>query len=310
MPKKILIKNSISGSLLVAMASILWATDALFRVPALYSLNPVIIVLFEHIICLLALLPWVLVFPKTKIFKLSTTGWGAAILIGAGGSALATVLFTSSFKYTNPSVSILLQKLQPILTVFFASLFLGERPGIKFFKWAPVALASGLLLSFPDLNFNFFDNGFSAHHKGVFFAVLAALLWSLSTIAGKALLKNQPSSITTFWRFFFGFITLLIMWITSGDSLPLDIIKNDKIIIALLYMGLISGLLAMLAYYAGLKKIQASISTFVELMFPITAVILNTVLLDMPLTKTQIIAACVLLLAVTQISRSGVRAKK
>ena len=39
--------------------------------------------------------------------------WLAVAFCGAGGSALATILFTASFHYVNPSVTILLQKLQP-----------------------------------------------------------------------------------------------------------------------------------------------------------------------------------------------------
>jgi len=70
----------------------------------------------------------------------------------------------------------------------------------------------------------------------------------------------------------------------------------------LLYMALVPGLGAMLLYYAGMKRTPALVVTFVELLFPVGAVILNWIFLDSPLSMFQVAAAAALLLAVTRIS--------
>ena len=122
--------KSALGPLWVAIGASLWATDTLFRLPIVNQLNPVWIVFIEHLIALSVFIPFIIVHKK-NLFSLSKNEWLAAGLIGIGGSATATVLFTMSFKYVNPSVSILLQKFQPILTVIFAALFLKARRGDK-----------------------------------------------------------------------------------------------------------------------------------------------------------------------------------
>jgi drug/metabolite transporter (DMT)-like permease len=58
----------------------------------------------------------------------------------------------------------------------------------------------------------------------------------------------------------------------------------------------------MLIYYRGLSRTPASVSTFIELVYPIGAVILNTAFLHTPLVPIQIIAGLILTFAVAMIS--------
>src|SRR6185295_6790870 len=132
------------GAALIAAAAFLWATDALVRLPSVGRLEPASIVFSEHLIIVAAMLPWVLSFKMKQLFELESQHWAALGLIGAGGSAVATVLFTESFRYVNPSVSILLQKIQPLLVVAIAYLALGERPAKNFYPWAGLALVASL----------------------------------------------------------------------------------------------------------------------------------------------------------------------
>ena len=296
--------REMTGPLLIALAAILWATDAIFRFATVSSINASLIVLFEHLIGLVALLPWIFFKHRKDIFRLSAKEWISAAFIGVGGSAMATVLFTGSFRYINPSVTILLQKLQPILVVLIASIFLGERPKGRFVLWAALALVAGVVLSFPDFNFTFLQNGLDLHSTGVAYALSAAALWAVSTVVGKSLLRKQPPGVATFWRYAFGLITLVFLVRVSESSIPWAKLESTAVIRAILYMSLFPGLLAMLAYYAGLSRTLASVTTFVELLFPVSAVALNTFFLHMPLDPVQIGAALVLLISVTQITIS------
>ena len=49
------------------------------------------------------------------------------MLIGAGASALATLLFTQAFRLGDPITPQVLQKLQPLIAVLLATVILGER---------------------------------------------------------------------------------------------------------------------------------------------------------------------------------------
>lgn len=294
------IKSS-SGPLLVGLAALLWATDTLVRYPTTKQIDPTFIVLVEHILAVLILLPWLIFKQRGSLFALNSKEWFAAFFSGIGGSAIAFLLFTASFLYVNPSVSILLQKLQPVMVVLIAYLFLRERPAKKFYFWGVVALAAGIALSYPNVNFKFFTGNSNIHTKGIQYALCAALLWAASTVSSKILLARTPAAVATFWRFFFGLLALAGM-IALENNMPSLNSLDQSSIFALFYLSLVPGLLAMLVYYSGLSTTPASVSSFIELIYPISAVALNTIFLHTPLGTLQTIAGTILLIAVAMIS--------
>jgi drug/metabolite transporter, DME family len=291
------------GPLLVAFAAILWATDALVRYPLIQGgLDPTFVVFFDHLLAVTLLTPYMFYRFRKDLLKLTRRQWIGLFLLGGGASALATVLFTASFRYVNPSVSILLQKLQPIFVVVLASLFLGERPKRSFWIWAPLALAAGLAISFPTFDFSFFS-GATFESKGSFYALAAAGLWALATVVGKAVLSKIPPMVVTYWRFVFGLGTLLFMLVFAGHTFDgFSNLGNPGVLPSLLYVALIPGLFALILYYQGMVRTTASKTTFMELLFPVTAVTLNTIFLKSPLDPIQAAAALVLLFAITQLS--------
>lgn len=294
--------QTLNGPLLVGFAAFLWATDALIRYPAIDSINPTFIVFVEHVLAVLILLPWLYLKYRREFFSLNKREWLAAFFSGVGGSAIGTVFFTASFIYINPSVAVLLQKLQPLMVVLIAYLFLGERPKTKFYFWGLIALGAAIVLSFPDLNFDFLSGGIEIQSKGFQLAFGAAFLWAASTVSGKILLKRTKPTIAAFWRFFFGLIALSIyVGISHGLPEP-QLFQSNEALFTLAYLSLIPGLLALLVYYVGLSRTPASVTTFIELVFPIGAVILNTIFLHTPLAPVQTVAGLILVAAVAMIS--------
>src|SRR5689334_10331537 len=107
------------GPILIILCTFLWATDAVFRLPLANNMDSHTIVLVEHMICVACTLPLFLIrFREIQAIKLK--GWASLAFIGIMGSAGGTILFTSSYRYINPSVTILLQKMQPIFAVLGA----------------------------------------------------------------------------------------------------------------------------------------------------------------------------------------------
>ena len=294
------------GPLLVGIGASLWATDALFRFPAASRLDPAFIVFAEHLIALLILTPWVLLRYRRGLFQMSISQWCCAIFAGAAGSALATLFFTASFRYVNPSVAILLQKLQPILVITLASIFLGERPRRGFFGWALIAVAAGFVLSFPDLRFDFLSSavpgGLDLRSKGVLHSLAAAGIWAVSTIVSKVFIRAIEVDRAIFWRFAFGLLTLWLILFLQTSPVRWSGLWDPVNRTGLAYMAIVPGVIAMLSYYSGMRRTSASVTTLVELIFPVSAVILNAVFLKLPLNSIQVIAGMVLLFSVTRIS--------
>lgn len=309
--------KSISGAFLIACCSMLWATDALFRMPLVKSVDSMTIVLLEHVLCVIATFP--LFLPRRKETRsLNVAGWGSLAFVGVMGSAIATALFTASFRHINPSVAILLQKVQPIFAVIGARVVLREKPGRQFYRWAVVAVIASTMVSLPDLwapreilsGFPSLGSATAGRNLGISLAAGAAFLWGMCTVFGKWITNHVSFPVTSFLRFFWGLIGILVIVLArAGDSVVsvrsqvAYVFHAPAAIRAIFYIGLIPGVLAMNLYYAGLRNTKASSATFAEMFFPIAAVVINWIWLGQPLNTTQIVGAAILLCAVYFINR-------
>ena len=159
---------------LIVIAALLWAVDAPFRVFLTTGLSSETIVLMEHMLIFFLVIP--LFFPRlAELRALTWKEWLAVVFIALGGSALATIFFTESFRYVNPSVSILLQKVQPLIAILLAVVVLKEKLTKRFWLWAAVGVAGAYLITFPE--FKISGLSFSGGSLGVIFALLAAFFW-------------------------------------------------------------------------------------------------------------------------------------
>lgn len=290
------------NSIFVVFGAALWATDTLFRHPMAQQISPLSIVFMEHAFALLISATWVFLFHRKKLHLDLFPVIGAAS-IGIIGSALATVLFTMSFQYVNPTVSILLQKIQPVIVILLSWLFLGEKLSVRFFIWGTLALISAFFLSFP--------HGISSHEiqdanmAGVLLALVAALFWAISTVIGKVTLKHMSGSHLTLWRFFFGFLTL---WIALNIipqfkmEIPL-IVVDSSVMRSIFFMALVPGFLGVTLYYRGLTRLKASVATILELAFPLCAIFVNSYFLNLHMENAQLLAAGALLFCIFKVSK-------
>ena len=228
-----------------------------------------------------------------------------AIFIGIIGSALATVFFTMSFQFVNPSISILLQKTQPIVVILLSWIFLGEKLSLRFFIWGALALVSAFFISFPHGISH--DEIHDANFSGVILALIASLFWAISTVIGKVTLKRMPSSHLTLWRFLFGFITLwILLYFVPQSRIEIPIVTVDSsVMLSLYFMALVPGFIGVTLYYRGLTRIKASNATLLELAFPLCAVFINSRFLNLHLENTQLFSGLILLFCIFKISRLG-----
>ena len=116
--------------------------------------------------------------------------WVALFVIGWGGSAIATLLFTTAFAVGNPTVVILLQKTQPLFAIALAGLLLRERLGWAYWPCFVVAMVGAYMISFGDLG-PFGALG-SAELLTAALALGAAILWGSSTVLGRLVLRDMP----------------------------------------------------------------------------------------------------------------------
>ena len=271
--------------LLVAVGAAMWGTDGILRVPLLEVASPSQIVLLEHLVLLLYSVPAVVL--GWRFFRgLGMAQWISLLVIGWGGSALATLLFTTAFAVGNPTVVILLQKTQPLFAIVLAAVLLRERLGWAYWPCFAVAMVGAYLISFGNLD-AFAALG-SAELLAAALALGAALLWGSSTVLGRLVLKDMPFHALTGARLLLAAPLLVVIVVIQGavGGLGAAFASEPGRVILL---ALIPGLLGLLLYYRGLTGTRASYATLAELAFPATAVVLNWTFLGVGVSANQVL---------------------
>jgi drug/metabolite transporter (DMT)-like permease len=286
----------------VLLAAMLWATDAPFRVYLTHGLSSNFIVLGEHVIDVIFILP-VLIWGWRELRNLSWREWMAVLFIAVGGSALASIAFTEAFHYVNPSVAILLQKLQPLIAITLAAVVLKEPLTKKFWLWAILALGGAYIISFPHLVPTLYPGEtFNPNVMGVMLALVAALFWGASTVFGKLVLRKIDFRMMTALRFVTAFVFLFFLNLQQ-HSFPAagQLTLKDVIFIGIIAVA--SGVVSLFIYYRGLQFTDASIATLAELGFPMAAIFINWMFIPgSALVPMQLVGVAILLIAVWKLA--------
>jgi len=291
------------GPYLIFFAAMLWATDAPFRLHLTKDLPSNFIVLGEHFFDIIVALP-ILIMNWVELKKLSWKGWLSVIAVALGGSALASVAFTEAFHYVNPSVAILLQKLQPFIAIGLAVGLLRERLPKHFWLWTFLAIFAAYVISFPNLIPQVYQGEtFNPNFVGVSLALIAAIFWAASTVLGKYALESISFKTMTALRFSLAFIFLFALNAYQGTlGVVSSVTLRDWLFI--LIIALTSGVVSLFIYYKGLSYTKASVATIAELGFPLAAVIINWLFIGATITFVQVVGMVGLLAAIYFLTRS------
>jgi len=294
-----LMKTLFSGPFLIFIAAILWGLDGILR-RTLFDLPPITIVFFEHLIGLIIISPFL--FRAWRGERLSKHEWGAIGIVALLSGVLGTLFFTAALLKVNFiqfSVVFLLQKLQPIFAILAAWLLLKERITKHYFVWATLALVAGYFVTFPNGIVNFAEGG--AYVTAALYAVLAAAAWGASTAFSRYVLLNHSHTFVTGLRFLLTVpIALLLVFALGAAPTLAEITTAQFGTLALIAVS--TGMVALWIYYRGLKHTQASISTIVELAFPLTAIFIDYFLYGTVLALSQYAAVIVLMFAMYRVA--------
>ena len=300
--KKQLNTPRVTGALAVAASATLWGIDGILLTPQLYNLNTAFVVFVIH------LFPFLLMnfffFKQYKLLKtMSRSDFLYFSLIALFGGALGTLAIVKSLfllHFNNLSVIVLLQKLQPVFAVILARIILKEKIKQHFVLWASIALIGGYFLTFGWALPDFSTEGITTFYAAML-SLLAAFSFGSSTVFSKKILGNYSFYASTFFRYFFTTVIMLVIVLFTGHIGDFSqITPKNWMFIALI--GLTTGSGAIFLYYYGLRNVKASISTFLELMYPITAVVLDYFVNKTVYSPVQWIAAIVMIFAIVMLN--------
>jgi drug/metabolite transporter (DMT)-like permease len=269
--------DRLPGVVLVSLAAAMWGFDGLIRRPLSDSTTAFTIVFGEHVVLVLLTLP--LLVPALRALRRAGPAYIAAgIAVGAGASAIATILFTKALFHGDFITVVVLQKVQPLIAVLGAWLVLGEQPRPRFAWFLLPALAGIWLIALP--------HPLDPHARGltpIAETLAAAALWGMGTVLGRFLGRRLAFEQVTTVRFAFGLVASACALPIVGASAFSN--AHDSLWIAVL--ALVTGLLALGLYYYGLRRTPALLAALGELAFPVTAALVGIYVFDEALRWTQ-----------------------
>jgi len=281
---------AVPGVVLIAIAAAMWGVDPIIRKTMSFTTSATTIVFGEHVVLVVLALPFL--FPALRAVR--RAGWRAmlaAIVIGAGASAVATILFTDALIGHNDFVTpVVIQKVQPLIAVAAAAILLGERPRSRFVWFLIPALAGFWLVNQP--------HPLHPSAQGlvvIIEATAAAALWALGTVLGRYLSRDLEFHHITALRFFFGFIASAIALGVMNQ--PAYSNAHDSVLI--LILAVVTGFLALTLYYYGLQRTPAVMSSLAELTYPAIAVLAGIYAYNSHLVWSQWLGIGIIIAVVT-----------
>ncbi len=297
------------GPWLVGLGAALWGTESAWRIPLNELFDAKVIVFWEHVLILVMLLP-LLLSRLSDLSKIDGRTWGYLIFSGFAGSAVGTIFFTLSLKYGNPTVVNVILNIQPVISTLGAFVLFGDRLTRRFFFYAGVAILAGIFLSVehPTLIGESFEK--AGLNLGTGYALICALFWGLSTVAGRGTMIGMPLRLAaglrvaiglvcmTFILFIYGKLNSASLWPPAAQA------HVGTAVGAFILLATISGGIPLLIYFEGLRLTRASTAGYFEMMQTLAAVCITWGFFHAALHLHQVLAGVVLMAAVAMVQKA------
>jgi len=294
------------GPWLVGLGAALWGTESAWRIPLNELFDAKVIVFWEHVFILIMFLP-ILISRLHEIPKVRSRTWAFLIFSGFAGSAVGTIFFTLALKYGNATVVNVILNIQPVISTIGAFVLFGDRLARRFFPYAGIAIVAGVFVSvaYPTQIAVSFER--AGLNLGTGYALICALFWGLSTVAGRGVMTGMSLRLASSMRIVVGLacMTLILLaygklngaalWPASAQTHAI------KAIVLLFFLASISGGLPLLIYFQGLHLTRASTAGYFEMMQTLAAVCITWGFFHASLHPHQVIAAIILIAAIAMV---------
>jgi drug/metabolite transporter, DME family len=294
------------GPWLVGLGAALWGTESAWRIPLNELFDAKVIVFWEHVLILIMFLP--ILIPRVhEIPKVRARTWAFLIFSGFAGSAVGTAFFTLALKYGNPTVVNVILNIQPVISTIGAFLLFGDRLARFFYLYAAIAIIAGVFVSVAHPNMIGVSFERAGLNLGTGYALICALFWGLSTVAGRGVMVGMSLRLASSMRIVVGLACMTAILLAydklNGTALwpPAAQAHATKAILLLFLLASVSGGIPLLIYFQGLHLTRASTAGYFEMMQTLAAVCITWGVFHATLHTHQVLAAIVLIVAVAMV---------
>src|SRR5947207_16015594 len=299
-------RSATYGPWLVGLGAALWGTESAWRIPLNELFDAKVIVFWEHVFILIMFLP-ILISRLDEIPRVRTRTWGFLIFSGFAGSAVGSAFFTLALKYGNPTVVNVILNIQPVISTIGAFMLFGDRLARRFFFYAGIAIIAGVFVSVehPTLIGVSFER--AGLNLGTGYALVCALFWGLSTVAGRGVMIGMSLRLASSLRIVVGLTCMTVILLAYGKlngAALWPAAAQAHAAEAIIWLGLlasVSGGIPLLIYFQGLRLTRASTAGYFEMMQTLAAVCITWGFFHASLHLHQVVAAVVLITAVAMV---------
>ena len=268
-------RNLVIGSFLLSLAGAIWGGMFIAVRIAVAVIPPIELVWMRFGTALIALL--CIMFFTKQSFKIERKDWKHLFIVSFSGYLLSIVVQETGTMLTSAQTGALVTAATPAFMVIFGCFLLHERLTLGRVLSVILATAGVLLITFDPENVK-------VTPLGCLCLVAAAVTWAYMSVVLKFLSKYSPIAIT-FYAVFFSFITLTPLgmhWLMSEADVAKLI--EPKIILCILYLGLISTTAGFILWNKGLTYMDAAIGGLFMFFQPIVGTLLGWLFLDEEIT--------------------------
>ncbi len=284
-----------TGLLLVLFTALVSGFSIFLNSFAIAGVNASLFALLKNSAVAVFLISAIVLFREVSALKaLSKKQWAKLVGVGLIGGSIPFLLFFNALKITSAVNAAFIHKTLFVWVSLFAVFFLREKINKQ------VAVGAGLLLAGIVLLFGINISSFAFADSMI---LVATLLWASETVLSKSLLKELNSRIVAFGRMFFG-AGFILAWLSmTGEIAGIASLGFENI--AWVFAGSLLLFLYVASYYAGLKRLPASVASSILLLgLPITA-LLNFVFVGKPVSVEQGIGFGLLIAGIAVIAGAG-----
>src|ERR1043165_5450846 len=296
------------GPWLVGLGAALWGTESAWRIPLNELFDARVFFFWEHVFILMMFLP-ILISQIKEIPEVKAHTWGYILFSGFAGSAVGTVFFTLALKHGNPTVVNVVLNIQPLISTIGAFVLFGDRLARRFFLYAGIAIVAGIFVSvtYPtQIGVSFERAGLNV---GTAYALICALFWGLSTVAGRGVMIGMSLRLASSMRIVVGLTCMTLILLAYGKLNGAALwpaaaqAHTATAIVLLFFLASVSGGIPLLIYFQGLHLTRASTAGYFEMMQTLAAVCITWGFFHASLHPHQVIAAVGLIGAVAMVHR-------
>jgi len=245
--------------------------------------------------------------PRAGLRAIKKGGW-PVMLMAFLGVTVANSIFVLALRHIDLGVGSILEKTQPIFTIILAALFLKERLSFLSICFGllgligsieVVPLAEAAASSFPMLTME--------TALGVVACLGAALSWAGAGVLGRKLAVDALGPVNmAFLRASIGAATslphcLLFEWLHAPVTIPWTAVGLTCL------GGALDSVVCYVLYYHGMKYVAAGVTSIIEIITPVGAVLLGVVVLGETFALHQYIGAFIVLVSVTALVGNEIR---